>query len=58
MVYAEFGGANRVYYGEFENREYDIFQIKIRSAALKTSCHLHTKGEQFESFENFAVNFC
>ena len=46
MVYAEFGGANRVYYGEFENREYDIFQIKIRSAALKTSCHLHTKGEQ------------
>ena len=22
MAYAEFGGANRVYYGEFENREY------------------------------------
>ena len=22
MVYAKFGGANRVYYGELENREY------------------------------------
>ena len=27
MVYAEFGGANRVYYGEFENRELEEFQV-------------------------------
>ena len=25
MVYAKFGGANKVYYGEFENREYKMY---------------------------------
>ena len=32
MVYAEFGGANRVYYGEFENREYPHPQGMTRRA--------------------------
>ena len=27
MVYAEFGGANRVYYGQLENREFIFLQL-------------------------------
>ena len=33
MVYTEFGGANRVYYGQLENREYK----------LKRSIHFRTR---------------
>ena len=27
MVYAEFGGANRVYYGQLENREWENVKL-------------------------------
>ena len=36
MVYAKFGGANRVYYGELENRE--LFSISFR---LYRACFTH-----------------
>ena len=36
MVYAKFGGANRVYYGELENRELFVSLLNVMHFEIRT----------------------